>query len=125
MVARFVEGLAKPAEGGGAGADGVAIERQGMKRTVTWNSKAEQRPRGDSVGDGHTELRTSVEGASSTQDTTIRTEIFSSSFTDEERERLTRDLSVCHNSRHLPELEADARWIFMAGVPRPTECYWA
>ncbi|KAG8950169.1 hypothetical protein FRC00_007851 [Tulasnella sp. 408] len=109
VVARFVEGLAKPAEGTGAGTDGVAIERQGMKRTVTWNSKAEQRPRGDSIGDGHTELRTSVEGTSSTQDTTLRTEaqIFSSSFTDEERERLTRDLSAYQDQLNAIGLKDD------------------
>ncbi|KIO31598.1 hypothetical protein M407DRAFT_14069 [Tulasnella calospora MUT 4182] len=36
VVARFVEGLAKPVEGTGAGTggEGVAIERQGMKRTA-------------------------------------------------------------------------------------------
>ncbi|KAG8909383.1 hypothetical protein FRC01_006977 [Tulasnella sp. 417] len=111
VVARFVEGLAKPAEGAGtaAGGEGVAIERQGMKRTVTWNSKAEHRPRGDSIGDGHTELRTLVEGASSTQDTTLRTEaqIFSSSFTDEERERLTRDLSAYQDQLNAIGLKDD------------------
>ncbi|KAG8948038.1 hypothetical protein FRC04_010080 [Tulasnella sp. 424] len=111
VVARFVEGLAKPGDvnGAGTGAEGVAIERQGMKRTVTWNSKAESRPRGDSVGEGSTEPRSLAEAPSSTQDARLRREsqTFSSGFADEERERLARDLSSYQDQLNAIGLKDD------------------
>ncbi|KAG9007351.1 hypothetical protein FRB90_009431 [Tulasnella sp. 427] len=111
VVARFVEGLAKPGEvavAGSAAGEGVAIERKGMKRTVTWNSKAEQRPRGDSIGESGSGTQPSV--LSTTQVPAVsqtESQILSSSFPDSERERLTRDLSAYQDQLNALGLKDD------------------